>query len=255
MSVLTQTDPKRVQEAEYEFPYHYLTLLSRISWTFRLYNYYRTEIVALIRSLHPRHALEIGCGDGRLCYELTHAGVPVTGMDISPRAIAFARAFVPGASFTVGDITQEVPRGDFDLAIMMEVLEHIEPVQLSRVIAHVHASLAADGCLVVTVPSATLPVSAKHFQHFTAETLAATLQPWFRIERLLGMLKQGLRYRLYMCLQAGDYALGGLRRNGNRLVRPYYRLLDTLIAQIGYCDPDHATQLVAVCRKLRPDRG
>ncbi len=81
--------------------------------------------------------LEIGCGlghfTGRLAREVA-TGLEVTGMDVSPTAIAQAAARVPVARFVVHDVTGEDERYTraFDLVMQKEVLwyvlDHVETV-------------------------------------------------------------------------------------------------------------------------------
>jgi len=50
-------------------------------------------IVAAIRTLRPRRVLDLGCGEGWLCRQLTAAGIAVTGVDASEALLSVARGY------------------------------------------------------------------------------------------------------------------------------------------------------------------
>jgi 2-polyprenyl-3-methyl-5-hydroxy-6-metoxy-1,4-benzoquinol methylase len=68
-------------------------------------------------------AVDAGCGDGRLSFELARQGASVFGIDPDEESIALARSETPRAlrrrvRFEVADAAQiELPRGEFDLAL------------------------------------------------------------------------------------------------------------------------------------------
>jgi 2-polyprenyl-3-methyl-5-hydroxy-6-metoxy-1,4-benzoquinol methylase len=73
--------------------------------------------------------LDVGCGAGWLCAELTPFG-RVTGTDLSDEVLARARERVPQASFVAGnfmDIDFEVAK--YDVAVSLEVLSHVADQQ------------------------------------------------------------------------------------------------------------------------------
>ncbi|MBI1826859.1 MAG: hypothetical protein HY287_11435 [Planctomycetes bacterium] len=75
--------------------------------------------------------------------------------------------------------------GPFDLIYMVEVLEHIELKQVDAFLAAAKMRLSASGRLFLTVPSSSVPVSDKHFQHFSPESLEKTLSPHFRVQEIV----------------------------------------------------------------------
>jgi SAM-dependent methyltransferase len=84
----------------------------------------RPELVRLVESgkLGPCRAIDLGCGIGENVVYLTRQGFQVTGVDISPRAIAKARrkAQAAGVSPTllVADVTNLTGvEGPFELAV------------------------------------------------------------------------------------------------------------------------------------------
>lgn len=73
--------------------------------------------------------LEIGCGSGQFAKLLFKSGYNnYTGVDISKEAIAFAKNINAQHkdNFFVGDAVDFIRRADYDLVIMLEVLEHLK---------------------------------------------------------------------------------------------------------------------------------
>ena len=82
--------------------------------------------LATIRELVDAAGLDVvdvGCGDGRLSFELARQGARVFGLDPDEESIALARAETPRelrrlVRFEAADAAQiELPRGEFDLAV------------------------------------------------------------------------------------------------------------------------------------------
>ena len=74
--------------------------------------------------------LDIGSGKGELAYDLvTRGGASVVGVDHDPSHLAYARAnFVDERlEFRAGDVLEDLPVGHFDVVVMSNVLEHLEP--------------------------------------------------------------------------------------------------------------------------------
>ncbi len=94
---------------------------------------YLTNTAALLALLPPppQRVLEFGCGTGWLSLILAQAGYDVTGVDISPEAIAAARddaahRHVPNAQFEVGDYETFSRPGTFDGVVFYDALHHAE---------------------------------------------------------------------------------------------------------------------------------
>jgi len=100
----------------------------------------------------PPRTLEVGCGDGFFSGHLAKLGCEVTGIDLSPTAIALARRRYPDASFTTHDLTQPLPFEDAtaDLVWCSEVLEHLfSPL---GTVLEIQRVLKPGGILLATVP-------------------------------------------------------------------------------------------------------
>lgn len=119
----------------------------------------------ILRALEARRVVDLGCGEGFLLGELIRdrAHTEVVGTDVSPRALELAarrlnvdrmperqraRLRLMQSSLTYRD---ERLRG-FDAAVLMEVIEHLDPERLPALEASVFGD-ARPGAVVVTTPN------------------------------------------------------------------------------------------------------
>jgi SAM-dependent methyltransferase len=73
--------------------------------------------------------LDVGCGKGELAYDLAdRAGAEVVAVDYSPWALEFARQHFrhPRIAYVQADAAAYVPDRDVDVAVLSNVLEHID---------------------------------------------------------------------------------------------------------------------------------
>jgi SAM-dependent methyltransferase len=105
-----------------------------------------------IRSVRPvGHLPDLGCGRGFFLYTALSNGYDVSGVDISGKAIAYAREKF-GLSAEVRTL-EEVAAGSvrFDIVTLWHVLEHFpDPL---KALSLVRALLARNGVCVVEVPN------------------------------------------------------------------------------------------------------
>ena len=98
-------------------------------------------------SVNPCKTLDLGCGAGNYAIYLATKGFDVTGIDISPSAISFARenARKKGArcQFLVCDVLGDMDEvaGTFDFAYDWELLHHIFPEKRKKYMENVHKKL------------------------------------------------------------------------------------------------------------------
>jgi SAM-dependent methyltransferase len=77
----------------------------------------RTDLALLDRCTGP--VVDLGCGPGRLVSALARRGQPALGVDLSPRAVAMARA--RGAAAVVRDLFEPLPgEGRWDGALLVD---------------------------------------------------------------------------------------------------------------------------------------
>ena len=123
--------------------------------------------------------LDIGCGDGRWTsdiHKFLGGKIESWGIDISERAIGFAKLISPEINFKVkrGESTN-FDSSIFDLVTMIEVLEHIEERAEKQILKESHRLLKKGGLLIITTPSDNLRLTLHHFRHYSL----------YRIEELL----------------------------------------------------------------------
>ncbi len=104
------------------------------------------------------------------------------GVDLSSRALSFARAFIPDAKWFCCPI--EKAPGTYDLVTCIETLEHIPDEEIEDFVASLHAKVSEKGVLVVSVPTVNRPLISKHYRHYTEEVLRQQLKPYFKIKQI-----------------------------------------------------------------------
>lgn len=120
----------------------------------------------LLGDVEGRRVLDAACGEGYLARALAARGARVTGIDLSARLIALARARDPGGSidYQVADLSQPLPAaaGRFDAAGCYLALNDVRDFR--GFAATLAASLAPGGRLVLALNN---PYSAVTDRHVT----------------------------------------------------------------------------------------
>lgn len=72
--------------------------------------------------------IDVGCGVGRWCRVAARYGRSVVGIDYSEDLINYARSNTDAENieYIVGDVTKDISNREFDLALLIHVIEHIE---------------------------------------------------------------------------------------------------------------------------------
>ena len=244
MSVLTElteekaeglTAEQAVQEAEYEFPYHYIPRLEgenfsqvrKLRWGYEYLSYMRF-VLARLERVEFDSLLDVGCGEGRFLREVSKrfAGKRLLGVDFSARAIEYGRLLTPGLDFLRADIAREPePANRFDVVTLIETLEHVPPADLESFVEGLRRRTRDDGSLVVSVPSVNIKMSAKHYQHFDLDSLTKTLAPHFEVEEHFYLNRISKWDRLLSAILTNRYFILNERRILNALFRRYERSL------------------------------
>lgn len=178
-----------IQEQQYSFPYHHLSYIENdavfvfkhLFWGL-IHITYIEEVIKKIQNLKPNSLLDVGCGEGRIIYELENRNfeAEMFGIDISSRAIQFANAFANKSNFKVYDIISNAYNLQVDLVLSCEVIEHIEPNKISDYIENISKSLKPGGHLIITTPTTNVPVNPKHYQHFDSKKFEEILKYKFK---------------------------------------------------------------------------
>lgn len=166
-----------------DYPSEAYELLSKAEKTHFWFRGRNTIIRKIIRSTYPgyrgKHILEVGCGTGYVLQELYHMGFRVTGLDMHPQGLKYAKKRVPSAVCVNGDLLTYVPSKKFDAIGIFDVVEHIEnDVEALQACARL---LARDGRLFLTVPAREELRSiyddiSGHKRRYTKESLSAVVQ-------------------------------------------------------------------------------
>jgi 2-polyprenyl-3-methyl-5-hydroxy-6-metoxy-1,4-benzoquinol methylase len=111
------------------------------------------HIISLCAELDARRIVDIGCGNGALCRELSSRGYEVVGCEPSADGVHLAQSSAPDLVFHqigVDDEPSAVGNESFDVAIATEVIEHlVRPRNLPRFAKQV---LRPGGHLIVSTP-------------------------------------------------------------------------------------------------------
>lgn len=108
--------------------------------------------------------LEIGCGEGGNLLPFARRGCKVRGTDIAPGKIENASRFFAEMGlegdfacedFLSCDLTRQ--RGRYDIVILHDVIEHIEPPYKAQFIRRAAECLADDGLMMVAFPAWQMP--------------------------------------------------------------------------------------------------
>ena len=137
----------------------------------------------------PR-VLDVGCSEGILEVLLARRGVDVTGVEVNPDALDFARELLTKepdevrshARLIHGDFMEERPvTGLFDTAILGEILEHLDDpaILLERSLEH----LRPGGRVVITTPFGLHP-HEDHHQTFCLTDVIDLLKPRLGLEHM-----------------------------------------------------------------------
>jgi len=103
-----------------------------------------------VRSAGLGPVADLGCGPGKVTAYLAELGVPVFGIDLSPRMIELARRAYPELTFTVGSMTApEIGDGELGGVLAYFSTHHTPPEQLPVVFGEFHRTLAPGGHLML----------------------------------------------------------------------------------------------------------
>ena len=246
------TERQQFQEDSYVFPYHYLDLVEdKYKYILHLeYLSYMKLVKELLRPYTGQSVLDVGCGDGRFCYEMRGENVKMTGMDYSQQAVSFARVFNPEMEFLVRDLRALELPCRYDRMVLIETLEHFVPDEIPLILKNLAAFLKDDGKIILTVPSPLMVLGEKHYQHFTVQSLRQTLVPSFTIDRVMGHNNKKSPYQRILSVYKIIAHLALPFRNQAGVIRKFYAHMGALFTKhLELCGTDDADRLIAVCSK------
>jgi len=196
-----------IQDKQYDFPYHHIPYfddtgtaksIRSLSWGLD-YLCYLKHLCEEIHSYGPQSLLDVGCGDGRLLGTLGPEINEKVGVDLSEKAIRFARAFHPEITFhqtKVADLNAV-----FDVVTAIEVLEHIPDDGVSMFLRSLNDRVKPGGMLVISVPTKVIPLQEKHYRHYDRQLLLSQLNEAnipFEVIRCEYLIRKDFLYKLYL---------------------------------------------------------
>ncbi len=121
-----------------------LNMNTRVRWSV-------LKKLPVIKACRGKKILDVGCGLGFFSQQLAELGAEVTAIDVDRPALEFVSSNYSVTTEAVDVDSGAFPRGDFDVVLVGEILEHMaDPADLMRKSRDV---LAADGTLVLTTPA------------------------------------------------------------------------------------------------------
>jgi len=115
--------------------------------------YIKPIVLSLCKRHKAKRLLDLGCGNGTFCKDLINAGFQVVGIDPSESGMTITKHHAPEAQFYqmgVYDDPEMIAETEFDIAISIEVVEHLyDPNALPRFAS---AKLKEGGLLVLSTP-------------------------------------------------------------------------------------------------------
>lgn len=136
-------------------PGYYDRVYQRGRGTQWFWHHHRFGVVTAGLPPSPRRVIDLGCGPGTFLGNLQRPFERALGIDLAAPQIAYAQSRYrrPGLEFRAGDVTQLDPAERFDVAVSIEVVEHLRPEDTRRFLAAIHDLLAPGGTLILTTPN------------------------------------------------------------------------------------------------------
>lgn len=214
-------------------PFHPLTLR------------YRLALSLLPNNLKDLRCLDFGGGDGALSTLMADKGAQAMIVDRSPRALGYAHKADDRLDVFASNTKIPFKVEVFDIATMLETLEHIPDNQEMVALDEVNRVLKTGGKFIISVPSTKRDLAKKHYRHYSTDDVCCRLQEaGFTVEK-----RVGFRYPLISGVPNPSpviYVVGGI-----------IFALDWMIRENGYpnglvgCNPQEATDLMILATKSR----
>ncbi len=132
-----------------------------------------------------KRAVEIGCGDAFGMKLVLQTVDSVHGVDFDPLFAGWAEEQARheglNATFSTIDVTRSVPKGPFDGAYSLDVIEHIPKARERKFIGNICKSLAPHGVCIIGCPN----VTAKAYQSKQSEEGHINLKSHQELRKLM----------------------------------------------------------------------
>jgi len=154
-----------------------------------------TDYIFAQRFIESSVVLDAGCGCGFGCEYLATKGAKyVVGIDISSKAVKFARTYYNAANldFMIMDVRHLGFRdGSFDVIVSFEVIEHLYDTK--NYLFEISRVSRTDGVCIISTPNKRIssprlkkPILPFHVQEFYPEDLYALHRQYFKEASILG---------------------------------------------------------------------
>jgi 2-polyprenyl-3-methyl-5-hydroxy-6-metoxy-1,4-benzoquinol methylase len=248
--------PEDIQEQQYVIPYHYLPyqgidgewhIARTLGWGYEYLAILET-VKQIVQRYQIRRLLDFGCGDGRLIWELAREHIDIDvliGVDISDRALSFAKAMLYGNTkchlFTsLEDINPSLLPVEAITAV--EVLEHIPPELLMDTIRKLRSFLCHGGIFIISVPTTNVRINPKHYQHFNVESLLRYMDKDFVLKEQQYIHHVGIVWEFIRRMVINRYFIAN-----NRL---WLKLMTSLYKRfVLQADPTNGAHMIVVMSK------
>ena len=118
------------------------------------------EVIEEFLPLENAVVVDVGCGEGTLARMMARRGAHVTGIEVSPRALAKARAAPAVADERyIQGIAEDLPLSNrsADIIIFFNSLHHVDAAEMHKALKEAARVLKAGGLLYVSEPLAEGP--------------------------------------------------------------------------------------------------
>jgi Methyltransferase domain/Domain of unknown function (DUF4214) len=140
----------------------------------------KRNMAQLVECFGAKTYLEIGCFNGPILSLLSDKGIEVTGIDPSHLAFVVAFSNIRKNLVYVDLLSVEFDRR-YDCIVLLDVLEHVNPLKLGEQIQRLEDILAPDGVIIVNSPMFGMdPVFGTVFPQEIKEWIALGDQRFFR---------------------------------------------------------------------------
>jgi ubiquinone/menaquinone biosynthesis C-methylase UbiE len=113
------------------------------------------EVMDELLNIQGAVVIDVGCGDGWLARRLTEKGAHVTGVEVSPKHLAHARAIpAVGDEHYIQGIAEDlpIPSRSADIVIFFNSLHHVDKEGLLKALREAARVLKAGGMLYISEP-------------------------------------------------------------------------------------------------------
>ena len=184
-------DKQEFQEEYYQFPYHYVPKYKNGNFIYYYSGNWFIEYISFLEFLLEylekkefHSIIEVGCGDGRIISEVYRKfkNKKIKGIDISNKAIFFAKAF----NYEILEIFEakniEKCNQKYDIILLIEVFEHIPLDIRDSFLKSLKKIMHKDSFLIMTVPHKNRQMDIRHYEHFTLASLKSYFSDFELIE-------------------------------------------------------------------------